>query len=82
MFSRKSITVSCSSTKSEYRALGSITCDVMWILKLLFDLRIKTISHVDIICDNELAIKLALNPMFHEKTKHFEVDLHFVRGKN
>lgn len=32
-------------------------------------------------CDNNSAIKLALNPIFHEKTKHFEVDVHFVRDR-
>ena len=32
-------------------------------------------------CDNESAVKLALNPVFHDKTKHFEVDVHFIREK-
>ena len=79
--SKKQSTISCSSTKSEYRALRSITCELIWILKLLHDLGIKTNLPVDIFCDNESAIKLALNPIFHEKTKHFEIDLHFVREK-
>lgn len=79
--SKKQSTISCSSTKSEYRALRSITCELIWILKLLHDLGIKTNLPVDIFCDNESAIKLALNPVFHEKTKHFEIDLHFVREK-
>ena len=30
---------------------------------------------------NESAIKLALNPVFHDKTKHFEIDVHFIREK-
>lgn len=79
--SKKQDTVSRSSTESEYRALGSVTCEVIWILKVLFDLGKKELTPVNIFCDNESAIKLALNPVFHEKTKHFEVDVHFVREK-
>ncbi|XP_052622644.1 uncharacterized protein LOC111911314 [Lactuca sativa] len=43
--------------------------------------RIKNLVPVTVFCDNEYAIKLALNPVFQEKTKHFEIDLHFVREK-
>lgn len=79
--SKKQATVSRSSTESEYRALGSVTCEIIWILKFLFDLGIKDSTPVKVYCDNESVIKLALKPAFHEKTKHFEVDLHFVREK-
>ncbi|KAI3508514.1 hypothetical protein L1887_23522 [Cichorium endivia] len=79
--SKKQDTVSRSSTESEYRALGSIACEITWILKVLFDLKIKGLTHVNIFCDSESAIKLVLNPVFHEKTKHFEVDVHFIRDK-
>lgn len=79
--SKKLATVSRLSTESEYRALGSVTCETIWILKLLFDLGIKDLTPVKVYCDNESAIKLALKLVFHEKTKHFEVDLHFVREK-
>lgn len=78
---KKQATVSRSSTESEYRALGSIACEIIWVLKLLFDLGIKSLIPVKVFCDNESAIKLALNPVFHEKTKHFEIDLHFIREK-
>ncbi|KAL4580545.1 hypothetical protein LXL04_016743 [Taraxacum kok-saghyz] len=79
--SKKQNTVSRSSTESEYRALGSLTCEVMWVIKVLTDLGLKNLLPVDMLCDNESAIKLALNPVFHEKTKHFEIDVHFVREK-
>ena len=77
--SKKQNTVSRSSTESEYRALGVATCELTWVLKILYDLKIKGLTLVDVFCDNESAIKLALNPVFHEKIKHFEVDVHFVR---
>ncbi|XP_052621017.1 secreted RxLR effector protein 161-like [Lactuca sativa] len=79
--SKKQSTVSRSSTESEYKALGSVTCEIIWILKLLYDLGITGLNPVNIFCDNESAIKLVLNPVFHERSKHFEVDLHFVREK-
>nr|KAJ0195950.1 hypothetical protein LSAT_V11C700347840 [Lactuca sativa] len=76
---KKQSTVSRSSTESEYRALGSVTCEIVWILKLLCDLGITGLNPIKIFCDNESAIKLVLNPVFNERSKHFEVDLHFVR---
>src|SRR4051794_27300133 len=79
--SKKQDTVSKSSTESEYRAIGSITCEIMWILKLLFDFGLKGFTPVHVFCDNDSALKLLLNPVFHEKTKHFENDVHFVREK-
>ncbi|KAI3750087.1 hypothetical protein L2E82_20712 [Cichorium intybus] len=79
--SKKQDTVSRSSTESEYRALGSVACEITWILKVLFDLGKKELIPVNIFCDNESAIKLALNTVFHEKTKHFELDVHFIREK-
>lgn len=53
----------------------------MWILKVLYNFHIKDLIDVIIFCDNEYAIKLVLNPFFHEKTKHFDVDSHFIREK-
>lgn len=53
----------------------------MWILKVLYNFHIKDLIDVIIFCDNEYAIKLVLNPVFHEKTKHFDVDSHFIREK-
>ena len=57
-----------------------MTCEILWALKVLYDLGIKGITPVPMFCDNDSAIKLAMNPVFHEKTKHFEVDVHFVRN--
>ena len=79
--SKKQNTVSCSSTESEYRALGSLTCELIWIIKVLTDIGVNNVLHVNIFCDNESAIKLAVNPVFHEKTKHFEIDVYFDREK-
>ena len=79
--SKKQPTVSRSSTESEYRALAVVTCEVIWVLKLLKDLRIPCKPPVNVFVDNNSAIELSLNPVFHERTKHIEVDVHFVRDK-
>lgn len=58
-----------------------MTCEVMWIIKLFFDFGIIGLTPVKLFCDNRSAILIASNPVLHERTKHFELDLHFVREK-
>ena len=79
--SKKQSTLSKSSTEAEYRALASVTSEVIWILKILKDLKLENFLPVPLHCDNNSAIKIAANPVFHERTKHLEIDLHFVREK-
>ncbi|XP_071695376.1 uncharacterized protein [Rutidosis leptorrhynchoides] len=79
--SKKQSTVSRSSTEAEYRALASISCEIIWILKVLKDLEVKVDLPVRILCDSKSALQIAKNPVFHERTKNFEVDLHFIREK-
>ncbi|GJU06904.1 ribonuclease H-like domain-containing protein, partial [Tanacetum coccineum] len=70
----------CKLLKPE-KALASVTSEVIWILKFLKDLKIKNLLPVDLHCHINSAIKIAVNPVFHERTKHLEIDLHFVREK-
>ena len=79
--SKKQPTVSRSSTESEYRALAIVSCEIMWIIKVLRDLQINVKRPVDVLVDNQSAIQLSLNPVFHERTKHIEIDVHFVRDR-
>ena len=77
----KQTTVSRSSSEAEYRDLASATCEVQWILYLLQDLHI-TCSKLHVLyCDNLSTIHIAANPVFHERTKHLEIDYHIVREK-
>ena len=79
--SKKQDTVSRSSTESKYKPLGTLASEIIWILKILKDVGVNNLVPVNTFCDNESAIKLALNLIFHDKTKHFEVDVHFIREK-
>ena len=78
--SKKQPTVSRSSTEAEYRALASTAAELAWLRTLFCELRV-FLPHIPILwCDNVFAIALASNPVFHSRTKHIEVDYHYVRG--
>ncbi|GJS65112.1 retrovirus-related pol polyprotein from transposon TNT 1-94 [Tanacetum coccineum] len=73
--SKKQSMLSKSSVEAEYRAMNSVTCEVMWILKILAELNIDVSLPVPLHCDNSSAIQIAANPVFHERTKNFEIEL-------
>jgi hypothetical protein len=79
--SKKQCTVSRSSTEAEYRSLASATAELYWIRMVLRDLGIFLSNTPVLWCDNLSALALASNPVFHARTKHIEVDYHFVREK-
>ncbi|CAN6470593.1 unnamed protein product [Victoria cruziana] len=54
--------------------------DVTWIRHLLGELHEKIVTS-SLLCDNQSAINIALNPVLHSRTKHIEIDQHFVRQK-
>jgi hypothetical protein len=78
---KKQQTISRSSSEAEYRALSSATCELQWIMYLLKDLNVTCAKLPALYCDSQSAIHIASNPVFHERTKHLEIDCHFVREK-
>lgn len=78
---KKQTTVSHSSTEAEYRALASITCEIQWLHFLMTDLHQPVSRPTSLYCDNASALQLAANPVFHERTKHIEIDCHLIREK-
>jgi len=70
-----------SSSEAEYRALASSTCELQWILYLLKDINIQCSKLPILFRDNQSALHIAANPVFHEHTKHLEIDFHLVREK-
>ncbi|KAH9672921.1 retrovirus-related pol polyprotein from transposon RE1 [Citrus sinensis] len=79
--SKKQQTVARSSTESKYRALSTACAEIVWIQALLGELKLKY-SQIPIIwCDNNGAAALATNPVYHAKTNHIELDVHFIREK-
>jgi hypothetical protein len=76
---RKQPTISRSSTEAEYKDLSNTTVEVMWIQSLLHDIGIPSLRTAVIWCDNIGVTYLAANPIMFGRTKHIEVDYHFVR---
>nr|GEW72751.1 hypothetical protein [Tanacetum cinerariifolium] len=79
--SKKQSTLSSSSAKAEYRSMASATCEVIWLSNFLGDMSVKNLLPVVMYCDNSSALQIAANPVFHEKSKQFEIDVHLVREK-
>ena len=65
-----------SSTEAEYRTLADITSELLWPQWLLKDLGVSSSS---LYCNNQSVIHIAHNDVFHEWTKHIEIDCHFIR---
>ena len=79
--SKKQSIVTRSSAESEYGALASASAEITWLHSLFKELKIECISVPTIWCDNISATELAKNPVYHSRTKHIELDMHFIRDK-
>ena len=79
--SKKQDVVARSSTEVEYRAMTLATCELIWLKQLLQELRFGKDGQMTLMCDNQAALHIAYYPVFHEMTKHIEVDCHFIREK-
>ena len=79
--SRKQATVSRSSTEAEYKALANATAEIIWVQSMLKELGVKNTRAPCLWCDNLGATYLSANPVFHARTKHIEIDFHFVRER-
>ncbi|KAH9672322.1 retrovirus-related pol polyprotein from transposon RE1 [Citrus sinensis] len=79
--SKKQATVARSSAEVEYRSMASTAAELTWLTYLLSDIGIRQDKPPGLICDNMSALHMAKNPIHHARTKHIELDYHFVREK-
>ncbi|XP_062005604.1 uncharacterized mitochondrial protein AtMg00810-like [Rosa rugosa] len=79
--SKKQTTIARSSAESEYRSLAHACADTMWLGYLLYELGANIQFPVLLHCDNLSTTYMASNPIFHARTKHIELDYHYVREK-
>jgi hypothetical protein len=77
--SKKQTVVARSSAEAEYRALANTTSEIIWLRRLLEDMGVAIPSPTPLHCDSKSAIQIAYNDVFHERTKHIEIDCHFIR---
>ena len=78
---KKQQVVSRSSVEFEYRSMATITSEVVWLIALLKTFGLEHNHVASLYCDSKEAIYIVANPVFHDKTKHIEIDCHFIREK-
>jgi hypothetical protein len=79
--SRRQHTVSRSSAEAEYRAVANCIAESCWLRQLLHELHHPPSRATIVYCDNISAMYMSSNPVQHQRTKHVEIDLHFVRDR-
>lgn len=70
-----------SSTESQYRVMSAACVEVIWLHGLLTELGFHQVQPIPLHVDNTSVILIAANPIYHECTKHIEIDSHFIRQK-
>ncbi|RVX04964.1 Retrovirus-related Pol polyprotein from transposon TNT 1-94 [Vitis vinifera] len=73
--------VARSSAEAEFRAMAQGICKGIWLNRLLEELRVPLKHPMVLYCDNQAAISIAKNPVHHDRTKHVEIDRHFIKEK-
>ncbi|XP_048491346.1 uncharacterized mitochondrial protein AtMg00810-like [Beta vulgaris subsp. vulgaris] len=79
--SKRQSVVARSSAEAEYRSMTLTICEVMWLKQLFKGLGVTHMDKTPLYCDNQAALAIASNPVHHEKTKHVDIDCHFIRDK-
>ena len=67
--------------KLNFRVVAQGMCEGLWLQKLLEELHITVELPVKLYCDNKVVISISHDPIKHDKTKHIEVDRHFIKEK-
>lgn len=73
--------MSRSSSEAEYRVLATTTCELQWLLSLLKDMKVLSTKLTVLYGDNQSAIHIDANHVFHEITKHLKINCHIMRKK-
>jgi hypothetical protein len=79
--SKKQKVVSLSSAEAEFRGIARGVVEILWIKKLLTEIGFPPNKTIKLMCDNKASIQILENPVQHDRTKHVEVDRHFIKEK-
>ena len=77
--SKKQKVVALSSAEAEFRGMAKGLCELLWLKRLLTEIGFAPSSKMNLFCDNKAAIDISHNPIQHDRTKHVEVDRHFIK---
>lgn len=78
---KKQTVVARSSAEAEYRVMALASCEITWLSTLLKDKGLSDLPSTVLNYDNQAALAIAANPVLHERTKHVEIDCHYIRDK-
>nr|KAJ0195196.1 hypothetical protein LSAT_V11C700353940 [Lactuca sativa] len=78
---KKQSVVSRSSAEAEYRSMATTVSEILWLRWLLTDIEASQTAATRLYCDNQATGHIANNPVFHERTKHVEMDCYFLRER-
>ena len=70
--------VARSSAEAEYHAMKSASCELIWLKNLLADLGFFFHTLMILFYDNQAAVQIIVNPVFHKRTKHLEVNCNYI----
>jgi histone deacetylase 1/2 len=79
--SKRQTTVSRSSAEAEYRGVANAVAECTWLRNLLAEINCNVDTATLVFCDNVSTVYMTRNPVHHKRTKHIELDIHFVREK-
>ncbi|GJX14566.1 ribonuclease H-like domain-containing protein [Tanacetum coccineum] len=77
--SKRQSTLSRSSVEAEYQGVANVVAETCWLRNLLCELHTPLSFDTLIYCDNVSAVYLSCNPVQHQRTKHIEIDIHFIQ---
>jgi hypothetical protein len=80
-YSKRQNTISSSSAEAEYRVVTKGVAKATWMCQLLLELYAPLGRATLVYCDNYSVVYMTSNPVQHQRTKHIEIDLHFVRER-
>ena len=73
--------VALSSVEAEFRGIARGLIEPLWLRKLMAEIGFPRTEACKLLCDNKAAISISENPVHHDRTKHMEVDRHFIKKK-
>jgi hypothetical protein len=80
--SKKQNVVARSTAEAEYHAMALGVSEGAWLQRVLLELGLSEKDPIMLYCDNKAAISIANNPVQHDRTKHVEIDRHFIKREN